>query len=304
MTTTITPPYLQPGDTIAITCPAGFLPYHKVEACVATLQLWGFRVIVGNTVGNQHHYFAGTIEERKTEIQNFLNDTTIQAILCGRGGYGVSQIIDTLNFEVFKQHPKWLLGFSDITLLLNHILANYQVASMHCSMAAAFTKAQPQPLHIQAIHTLLTGGKQAITQAFNQHNVQGIAAGTLIGGNLTLMAHIMGTNSLPQGNNYLLFLEDVGEYLYNIDRMLHQLKRAGLWQQVKGIIVGGFTDMKDTTIPYGKSINAIISEHLHALNIPVAFDMPISHGEPNYPVKVGGYYQLHVHEAGAILQEV
>ncbi|HAN37471.1 MAG TPA: hypothetical protein DCQ29_01095 [Chitinophagaceae bacterium] len=143
-----------------------------------------------------------------------------------------------------------------------------------------------------------------MTQAFNQHNVQGIGAGTLIGGNLTLMAHIMGTNSLPQGNNYLLFLEDVGEYLYNIDRMLHQLKRAGLWQQVKGIIVGGFTDMKDTTIPYGKSINAIVSEHLHALNIPVAFDMPISHGEPNYPVKVGGYYQLHVHEAGAILQEM
>jgi len=304
MTTTITPPYLQPGDTIAITCPAGFLPYHKVEACIATLELWGFRVIVGDTVGNQYHYFAGTIEQRTNELQQFLNDTSIQAILCGRGGYGVSQIIDSLDFTTFQQHPKWLLGFSDITLLLNHVYANYRIASIHCSMAAAFTATQPQPLHIQAIHTLLTGGKQAITQAAHTHQVKGMATGQLIGGNLTLVAHMIGSNSLPQGNNLLLFIEDVGEYLYNIDRMMYQLKRAGVWQHIKGVVVGGFTDMKDTTIPYGKSIYAILSEHLHSLNVPIAFDMPISHGEPNYPVKVGGYYQLHVHDAGAILQEV
>lgn len=287
------PPYLKKGDCIAITCPAGYMPAARAQACIHTLQSWGFEVMVGKTLGStSKNYFSATDEERKNELQAMLDDTTIKAILFGRGGYGMGRIIDQLDFTGFKKNPKWVIGFSDITVLHCRLFSKIKTASLHAPMAAAFMDGENE--FIRSLQQAITGKKAKYSCAAHPFNRTGTATAELVGGNLALLAHLTGTPSAINTKNKILFIEDTGEYIYNIDRMMYQLKRSGQLDGLAGFIVGGFTDMKDTERPFGKTTYEVIKEIVAQYDYPVCFGFPVSHGKENYALKVGGTYNLSV----------
>ncbi len=299
----ITPPYLKQGDTIGIVCPSGYMPFEKAKKFIEVLQQWDFKVQVGKTLGHQHNYFSGTDEERLQDLQIMLDDENIKAIYCGRGGYGLSRIIDKINFENFIQHPKWIIGYSDITLLHAHIYSNYNIAGLHAPMAAAFNEIDESKKYIDSIYNSLIGKQQTYETASHQLNRTGICKGELVGGNLALLAHIIGSKSDINTKNKILFIEDIGEYKYNVDRMLLQLKRAGKLNELAGLIVGSFTEIKDTTIPFGQELKEIILDKVREYNYPVCFDFPVGHVKENYALKVGVEYELKV-ENKTVLKEL
>lgn len=298
------PPYLKKGDTIGIVCPAGFMPASKAQTCIETLQQWGFNVKVGKTLGNQFHYFSGTDEERLTDLQQMLDDTEVHAILCGRGGYGLSRIIDKIDFTKFKRNPKWIIGYSDVTILHAHLYNKLKVASIHSPMASAFNDGGANNEFVQSLKKAITEKKANYKYTTHILNRKGIAEGELIGGNLSLVCHLIGSVSDVDTKNKILFLEDVGEYIYNIDRLFMQLKRAGKLDNLKGLIIGGFTEMKDTTIPFGQHVYELIKDKVAEYNYPVCFDFPVSHSDRNYALKVGVKHILNVNKTKVGLSEV
>ena len=298
------PPYLNPGDTIGIVCPAGFMPFEKALICIETLKAWGFNVVPGKTLGNQYHYFSGTDEQRRDDLQQMLDDDNIDAILCARGGYGTGRIIDKLDFSKFIQHPKWVIGFSDITVLHCHLFSNYQIASMHGPMAAAFDDGGFKNQYIQSLHAALSGEKADYKTEGNILDQPGKAKGILVGGNLSLLVNLIGTPSDIQTKNKILFIEEVSEYIYSVDRMMYQLKRSGKLEHLKGLIIGGFSDMKDTTLPFGQSVQQAVKDLVKDYKYPVCFDFPISHEKQNFAVKVGIKYKLNVAENLVELREL
>ena len=299
----IIPPYLKPGDTIAITCPAGYMAAEKAATCISTLQAWGYEVMVGKTLGSSsENYFSGTDEERRNELQAMLDDRSIKAILSGRGGYGMGRIIDSLDFKKFRKHPKWLIGFSDITVLHMHVFNRYHIASMHAPMAAAFNDGENE--YTASLCNALAG-KKAIYKAQPQpFNKNGEASGILIGGNLALLVNIIATASDFDTKNKILFIEDTGEYIYNLDRMLYQLKRSGKFNKPAALILGGFTDMKDTERPFGKTVDEVLKEITEKYDFPVCFNFPVSHAKENVALKIGVAYHLKVSGKYAVLKEV
>ena len=298
------PPYLKKGDTIGIVAPAGFMPFENIQTCIETLDSWGYNVELGATTHSQSdNYFSGTDEERLNDLQQMLDDKKINAILCARGGYGVSRIIDDLSFKKFRKNPKWIVGFSDITVLHSHLQAKYKIASIHAAMAAAFNDEDLNNPFLQSIRRALEGEKLSYECAGGPYNKPGTAEGVLVGGNLTLLAHLIGSKSEVGTKDKILFLEDVGEYLYNIDRMLLQLKRAGKLDKLAGLIIGGFTDTKDTERPFGKEVHEIIHEQIKDFDYPICFGFPVSHGRENVALKVGVPYELTVEEVNVSLKE-
>lgn len=297
------PPYLVEGDTIGLICPSGHMPGPKVEACFRTLQTWGYNVKVGTTVGHQFHYFSGTDERRLKDVQDMLDDDEVRAVLCARGGYGLSRIIDDIDFTHFKKNPKWIIGYSDITLLLNHINARFKICAMHAPMAGAFNEAAADDKYLLSLKDALLGFTSHYDCPAHPLNRQGIASGRLVGGNLALLAHVAGTASQPKTKGKILFIEDVGEYIYAVDRMLYQLKRCGQLKDLAGLLVGGFTDMKDTSIPFGKEVYEVILEAVKEYDYPVGFGFPVGHQKENYALKLGVGYQLTIGENGVDLRE-
>ncbi len=300
---TTIPPYLKPGDTIGILCPAGYMPYEKASTAIETLKEWGFKVVAGKTLGNQYNYFSGTDEERLADLQHMLDDDHINAILCARGGYGMGRIIDALNFKKFKKNPKWIIGFSDITVLHNHLYSNFKIASLHAPMAAAFNDGENKNPYILSLYDALIGRKATYSAIGHEYNQKGKAIGILVGGNLSLLAHICGSSSDINTEKKILFIEDVGEYIYNVDRMLYQLKRSGKLDDLAGLIVGKFSDMKDTTIPFGQSTEEVICNIVKDFNYPVCFGFPVSHDKENYALKTGMKYELTVSATSVQLEE-
>jgi muramoyltetrapeptide carboxypeptidase len=299
------PPYLKKGDTIGITCPAGYMAAEKAATCITVLQQWGYEVMVGKTLGSASpNYFSATDEERRDELQAMLDDKNILAILCGRGGYGVGRIIDQLDFTAFKKNPKWLIGFSDITVLHSHIYSNLKIASLHAPMAAAFNDGEYTNEFIQSLQKTIAGKKSKYSCAAHTFNKQGTVTGALVGGNLSLLAHLTGTASDINTKNKILFIEDIGEYIYSTDRMLYQLKRSGKLDQLAGLIIGGFTDMKDTERPFGKTVYEAIKDIIAEYDYPVCFGFPVSHGKENYALKVGVQYQLKINKNKTYLSEL
>ena len=291
----IIPPYLKKGNTIGIVCPSGYMPYENIISCIASLQQWGYIVKTGQTVGgNSKNYFSGTDEERLQDLQLMLDDDSVKAILFGRGGYGLSRIIDKINFKRFKKNPKWLLGFSDITVLHAHLFATLKTASVHCSMSAAFNDGGLNSAYIQSIKKILSGKKVKYKIDIHPLNKTGVATGELIGGNLSLLAHLTGTKSAIKTKNKILFIEDTGEYLYNIDRMMIQLKRSDKLRQLAGLIVGKFSDIKDTPLPFGQQVYESIYDKVKQYDYPVCFNFPVGHVPENYPLKVGVKYKLNI----------
>ena len=300
---TTIPPYLKPGDTIGILCPAGFMPLEKAQTCIETLTDWGYKVVTGKTLGHQFNYFSGTDEERLQDLQQMLDDESIKAILCARGGYGTGRIIDRLHFKKFKEHPKWIIGFSDITALHSHIYKHYKIASMHAPMAAAFNDEEYENKYVQSLHDALIGRKADYVVEGNILNQNGKASGILVGGNLSLLAHLIGTSSDVKTKNKILFIEDIGEYIYNVDRMMYQLKRSGKLEELKGLIIGRFSEMKDTTIPFGQTTEAVIKDIVKEYDYPVCFGFPVSHDKENYALKIGVKYKLSVTTTSVELKE-
>lgn len=297
------PPYLKKGDTIGITCPAGYMASEKAQKCITTLQSWGFQVMVGKTLGSKSkNYFSGSDEIRLHEMQAMLDDENIHGILCGRGGYGMGRIIDGLDFTKFKKKPKWVIGFSDITILHAHLYTKIKVASLHAPMAAAFNEGDNE--FLRSLYNAIIGKKAKYSCAPHPFNKPGTATAQLVGGNLSLITHVMGTPSSFNTKNKILFIEDIGEQVYQVDRMMHQLKRGDMLKNLAGLIVGGFTDMKDTDRPFGKKVYEVIKEITEEYNFPVCFNFPVSHGTENYALKTGIPYILKVSKTKTQLLEV
>jgi muramoyltetrapeptide carboxypeptidase len=289
------PPFLKKGDTIAITCPAGYMAKEKAQTCIDTLQSWGFEVLVGKTLGSKSKtYFSGTDEERLSELQAMLDEPSVKAILCGRGGYGIGRIIDEIDFTDFKKNPKWIIGFSDVTVLHAHINKNLNIATLHSPMAAAFNDGGFKNKYICSLKDVLEGKKANYTCKSHKFNKTGNVKAELVGGNLALLAHLTGTTSELQTKNKILFLEDIGEQLYNVDRMMHQLKRSGKLNDLSALIIGGFTDIEDTQRPFGKKVYEIIHELINEYKYPVCFGFPVSHEKENVVLKSGCKYQLSI----------
>lgn len=303
------PPYLKKGDCIGITCPAGYMVAEKAQTCINTLQSWGFDVMVGKTLGSKSkNYFSGTDEQRRDELQAMLDDENIKAILCGRGGYGVGRIIDQLDFTKFKKNPKWVIGFSDITVLHAHLFKIVKVASLHAPMASAFNDLQnasfKQNKYIQSFYDAIIGKKAKYACKPYSFNKNGTATAPLIGGNLSLLAHLTGTPDDINTKNKILFIEDIGEQIYNVDRMLYQLKRSGKLEHLAGLIVGGFTDMEDTGRPFGKKVYAVINDIVEQYGYPVCYNFPVSHQKENLALKIGIEYRLTITKNNTRLMEV
>jgi muramoyltetrapeptide carboxypeptidase len=299
-----TPPYLQPGDVIGLVCPAGAMPVEKISECIRVLnEEWGFLTRVGNTIGKQFNYFSGTDEERLNDFQQLLDDDEVKAVLCARGGYGMTRIIDKINFKKFKKNPKWIIGYSDVTVLHSHLYSNYYISSIHAPMAGAFNNAGYINRFVQSMKAALEGRKIKYTIDPHEFNRKGEAIGELTGGNLTLLSHVIGTDSDSKTRGRILFIEDVGEYLYNIDRMMYHLKRSGKLARLAGLIVGGFTDMKDTENPFGQTAYEIIRDVVREYEYPVCFGFPVSHEKENYALKIGVGYKLKVGKNKVILEE-
>lgn len=293
-----TPPYLAIGDTVAITCPAKKLPRDILDA-VKLLESWGLNVVLGETVKASWHQFAGTDELRALDMQRFLDDPNIKAIFAARGGYGTIRIIDRIDFSNFKKHPKWIIGFSDITVLHSHIQAVYKTESIHGQM--------PLTIPDGSIVSLETLRKALFNEALDYKytsaikNKSGEANAVLIGGNLTLLVMMAGSVSEQDYSGKILFLEDVGEYLYSIDRMMWNLKRSGKLTNLKGLIVGSFTEMKDNDIPFGQTAEQIIMEHVKEFDYPVCFNFPAGHINDNQALIFGRKVNMLVDEQNVSL---
>lgn len=293
-----------PGDTIGMVCPAGYMSLEKAHTCIDTLHDWGYEVKIGKTVGGDSlNYFSGTDKERLNDFQQMLDEDEVKAILCARGGYGIGRIIEQINFKKFRQNPKWVIGFSDVTVLHSHIYINYKVATLHAPMASAFNDDGYKNEFVQSLKNALEGKKAKYQYPVHEFNQTGEAVGDLVGGNLSLIAHLVGSSSDIKTKGKILFLEDVGEYLYHIDRMFYQLKRSGKLDRLAGLIIGGFTDMKDTERPFGKTIHEMIHEVVKEYDYPVCYDFPVSHEKENYALKVGAGYKLKVGRNRVTLEE-
>lgn len=290
-----TPPFLQPGDKIAIVCPAGYLPTEKAINCINTLKKWGYKVVKGKTLGGKSkNYFSGTTEQRLNDLQQYLDDTSVKAILCGRGGYGTTHLLDRLDWKKFKKHPKWIIGFSDITILHTYLQHELNIASIHGPMANAFNEDDGINRYTLSLKDTFEGKPVQYNCIPHQLNRVGKTIAPIIGGNLSLLAHSIGTNAAIQTDGKILFIEDVGEQLYNVERMLLQLKRAGKLKKLKALIVGGFTDEKDTVRPFGKTLHQIILDVFKDYKYPICFNFPVSHGKDNVAIAIGSIYRLEI----------
>jgi muramoyltetrapeptide carboxypeptidase len=283
-------------------CPSGAIPIEKVQIGVQTLEDWGYKVVLGKTVGGKHYTFSGTDAERAEDLQNMLDNPNIKAVLCARGGYGLSKIIDQINFEKFVAQPKWVIGFSDITVL-HAAIHQLGIASIHGPMAAAYSKGLDGAAYIQSEKDILEGRPTSFQVGPHPSNQLGIATAPLVGGNLCLIAHLIGSKYSLDTKGKILFLEDTTEYHYNLDRMLIQLKNAGLLSEIKGLVMGGFTSLKDEWTDIGQDIVSMVQSYVSDKTIPIAFDFPISHELPNYAVKEGVNYTIEVSTEGTILRE-
>ncbi|MEJ2883857.1 S66 peptidase family protein [Pedobacter sp. GR22-6] len=282
------PAYLKKGDKIAIVCPASKLP-RDISKALEVFKSWGLEVVLGKSVGAAQHQFAGDDELRTADLQGFLDDPSVKAIVAGRGGYGCIRIVDDLDFSAFLEHPKWIVGFSDITVLLSHIYAQFGIQSIHGQMPYTFDEATPESL--ASLKAALFGEQLEYDYTPSVMNRKGDMEGIVIGGNLTLLVMMHGSSSDIDYTDKVLFIEDVGERPAAIDRLMRMLKRAGKLDKLKGLIVGAFNELPEEKMPFGQSPEEVIWEVVKKYGYPVWFDFPVGHIEDNRAVVVGGLFK-------------
>jgi muramoyltetrapeptide carboxypeptidase len=305
----VSPLFLKKGDTIGITSPAGYITIEEIQPAITQMVSWGYKIKVGDSIGKKDFTFGGTDEERINDFQQLLNDPKIKAIMCARGGYGAVRIIDKLKWDKFKTKPKWIIGFSDITVFHTHLDRNFGIASIHSKMCNSFpddwAKAEPiQVETIESIKKILDGTKMKYETTPNINNRQGSGEGVLVGGNLKTIETLTGTPSDIKTDGKILFVEDTGEYMYSVDRMFWHLKRAGKLSKLKGLVVGGFKIKKDPdTEDFGKTLEQIVLEKVKNYKYPVCFDFPVGHQRNNFALKHGAKHFLAVNADIATLTE-
>jgi muramoyltetrapeptide carboxypeptidase len=304
------PPYLKPGDTIGITCPAGFMTLAELQPAIKVLQDWGFILRIGKTVGERDFIFGGRDSDRAADLQQMLDDASIQAIMCARGGYGCVRIIDQLDFRKFIEKPKWIIGFSDITVIHSQLNHNFHVASIHSKMCNSFPEHPEQTEKgqwesILTIRSALTGKPIDYPVIYDSANRHGVGQGLLTGGNLKTIETLAGSASDLRTDGMILFLEDVGEYLYSIDRMFYNLKRTGKLENLNGLLIGAFrVKPDDPGDEFGRSVYNIVLEQVAAYKYPVCFNFPVGHQKLNYALKCGVRHELNISEDKVVFKEL
>jgi muramoyltetrapeptide carboxypeptidase len=291
----IFPPSIKKGDTIGIVAPAGRIDKNIVEQACTRIQNMGYKVKVGNNALEQHYNFSSTDLNRKRDLQLMLDDDEVNAVLCTRGGYGTIRIIEHIDFTQFKSKPKWVIGFSDITVL-HAALHKMGIASIHGPMCKSFLNYTDTGVDVDLLFSFLEGESPEYLINPYPFNRLGNASGELIGGNLSILHALRGTRYDFDPEGKILFIEDLSEYLYHLDRTMYNLKIGGVLEKLSGLVVGQFTDMKDNETPFGESIEEIIYKSVAEYNYPVAFNFPSGHIETNYPLILGDKVKLKVKE--------
>ncbi len=282
----LTPKNLKIGDTIGILSTARKFTSEQLEFCTQILNTWGFKVVIGSSINAEEHQFAGSDQLRADNLQAFIDDPNIDAILCARGGYGTMRIIDQIDFSKFIQNPKWICGFSDVTVLHQH-LQNLGIASIHSSMPSLFPN-NVEHITLKSLENALKGNDLIYRVKISSDNLRmkNIDA-EIVGGNLSLVYALQGSTSDINTDGKILFIEDLDEYFYHIDRMMCSLDRAGKLKNLAALVVGGMTDMKDNSIPFGMNVPEIIHHYTQKYNYPVFFDFPAGHWENNFAIRLG-----------------
>jgi muramoyltetrapeptide carboxypeptidase len=284
----IQPEYLKSGDTISILAPSGVLNNFdkKIEKAINIFKSWGLNVVLGNHIYDKNGHFAGTDKNREKDFQKALDNKNIKAIWCARGGYGAVRIIDKLNFDNYLKNPKWIIGFSDITVIHNKL--NFlNSESIHAMMITGFEDIGQNNDSLSKLKNVLFGDSLSYSITSNKNNKTGKSEGIIVGGNLTLIQSTIGSKTELKMKDKILFIEEIGEYAYHIDRMLYSLKRAGYFENCKGLIVGQISDVKKNTTDFGRSINELILDVLDEYNFPILFDFPAGHEKTNFPIILG-----------------
>jgi muramoyltetrapeptide carboxypeptidase len=304
------PPYLKTGDTIGITCPAGFMTLAELQPAIKVIRNWGFNLRIGRTVGERDFIFGGTDAERSADLQQMLDDSNIQAIMCARGGYGCVHIIDLLDFKKFNEKPKWIIGFSDITVIHAHLSHHFHIASIHSKMCNSFPENPAQMEKgqwdsILSIQYALTNKTIEYPVVYDPANRSGTGRGVLAGGNLKTIETLAGSASDLLTEGTILFLEDVGEYLYSIDRMFYNLKRTGKLDKLNGLLIGAFrVKPDDPGDEFGRSIYNIVQQQVAEYKYPVCFNFPVGHQKINYALKCGVVHELKIGDGSVRFGEV
>jgi len=288
-----TPPYLQKGDSVAIVAPARSVSIEEMMPAITLFEEWGLKVVLSENLFAVHNQFAGTEAERAEDFQKMLDDEEIKAIICARGGYGVVRIIDLLNFENFIHHPKWIVGYSDITVLHSHIHTRFGIETLHATMPIN-VYANPNYESTESMYAALFGNQLSYQIPTSSFSRVGEGKGELIGGNLSILYSLSATESDINTDGKILFIEDLDEYLYHVDRMMQNMKRSGKLNYLSGLIVGGLTEMKDNTIPYGATAEEIILEAVAEYDYPVCFGFPTGHSDDNRALIMGREVTLRV----------
>ena len=292
------PPYLKKGDTVAIVCTARKFFPEDAKPAIELLESWGLKAKLGKTIGLDSCQLGGTDAERIADFQEMMDDDNIKAIWCARGGYGTVRIIDSLDFTKFKKHPKWIMGFSDVTVLHSQLNVE-RVATLHSIMPFTVPKA-PEEVK-ETLRKALFGEAISYTIPSKPYDVKGKASGELVGGNISILYSLLGSKSSIDTKGKILFIEDLDEYLYHIDRMMYNLKRNGYFENVKGIIVGSMADMHDNEIPFGQNEVQIITAIAKEYKIPIAFEYPAGHQKDNRTLILGKQVDFEVNDKEVIL---
>lgn len=287
----IKPAYLKKGDTVGFVSTARKISSEDILPAIQMLESWGLKAIVGKTIDAGYNQFAGDDNLRTEDLQAMLDNPAVKAIWCSKGGYGTVRIIDKLDFAKFKKHPKWVMGYSDITVLHSH-LHTLGFQSLHAQIPVGITT-KPEPT-IRTLQNALFGLKQEYEILPDPKNRMGKASGKLVGGNLSILYSLCGSPSALNTKGKILFIEDLDEYLYHIDRMMQNLKRNGYFTNLAGLIIGGMTEMNDNAIPYGKTAEEIIIETVAEYDFPVCFGFPAGHMDDNRALIMGGEVNLEV----------
>jgi muramoyltetrapeptide carboxypeptidase len=290
------PPYLKSGDTIAITATARKVSLEELQPSIDLFKSWGLNVKLAEGLFETDNQFAGNDTIRAKALQLLLDDNNVKAIICARGGYGTVRIIDQLDFSNFVQHPKWIIGFSDVTVLHSHIFSHFHIPTLHAAMPITMQAHNTDEESNTSLRKVLFGEKIHYTFPSFLFNRTGTATGKLIGGNLSVLFSLIGSPSDIDTAGCILFLEDLDEYIYHIDRMMANMKRTGKLKNLAGIVIGGMSDMRDNTIPFGKTAVEIIAAYVSEYEYPVAFGFAAGHEKKNLAMVFGVESSLSVTE--------
>ncbi len=294
----IIPKKLTKGDKIGIISTARKISLEELKPAIHILESWSLEVVLGTNLLEADNQFSGTVHQRTADFQSMIDDKSIRAILCARGGYGSIQIIDNIDFSSLKKNPKWIVGYSDVTVLHSH-LNTLGIASMHATMPINFSTNTDKA--IQSLRKSLFGLENNIKCKTHPFNKLGSVEAEIVGGNLSILYSLLGSKSDIDTNKKILFIEDLDEYLYHIDRMIISLKRNGKFDNLKGLIIGGMSEMNDNDIPFGKTSVQIILEHLESFEFPICFAFPAGHMDDNNAIVFGINSRLIITEKKVIL---